>query len=150
MKKEMMLIVMTGIIAMYGTYVNAQCDADHDHSAHAKKEVIEEKTLKVGENAAVIKLSHNKTDGKVTIVVLKSDKTPLVLEKAPRLNLFADGKRKQIKTEAVGDSKNKFEAKDESLKKDLNGKVALKIGDKSYQVAINPPSHDGHGPDCNH
>ena len=152
-KKMTMKGLIISAVLIYGTQLTAQCGHDHDHSVHAgdeekEKKVVEEKILTVGENAAVIKLSHNKSDGKVTLQILKDDKkTALVLEKEPRLNLIVDEKRKQLKTKAVGDDKSKYEVKDDSLKKDLNGKISIAIGDEKYQVPINPHAH---GAGCNH
>ncbi len=153
MKKKMLLIAVLGSVAIYGGSVTAQdahahnhdSDHAHDHSGH-HKEII--KTLTVGDNIATIKLTQNKTAGKVTLQILKSDKkTALVIEKAPRINLIVEEKRKQLKTTVVGEDKSKYEVSSDILKKDINGKISIKIGENTYQVAINPHEH---GAGCAH
>ena len=129
----------------------------HDHTAkvaekgheghdHAKGEHGAKKVLTI-KGVGTIELVHDQKDGEVTLTILGVDKKALKPAKAPRLNLTVDGKRKQVKTKAVGTVKagNVFTAVAAVLTDKLNGQVTIKIGDKNHKVDINPHlCADGH------
>jgi hypothetical protein len=153
MKRKMTIIgLIVSAVLMHMNQVNAQCaiKGEHDHSAHAKKLVVEEKILTVGKNVAFIKLSQIKEAKKVILQILQKDKkTALAITKAPRLNLIVDNKNKQVKTVAVAvaDDKSKYIAENAVFSKDLKGKISIKINGTKYLVSINPHAH---GEKCNH
>jgi hypothetical protein len=157
MKKSTIMSALLFLIAVSFTNVSfAQCGGGSGCGGcgHKKAEIVQKelKVAKDGKDVAVIIVLQDKTNGKATFIFSSVDKkTPVELEKAPRINVKVDGKYKQLKTESVNGHKAIYAAASELFKKDVDGKVVFKIGEESYQVEINPKDeHEGHGPECNH
>lgn len=124
---------------------------DHgDHKGHDHGKSEGGKMFEVGEGVAELELIHDEKAETVTINVFKEgEKTPLKIEKAPRLNITLKSSRKQVKTKAIKpDSDNKastFTAKNELFKSEFNGEISIKIDGKSYKVKLaDCGGHEGH------
>ena len=154
---------LTSVIAMAAIFVaNAVLageghDHGHDHDhGHAHDETVKSTNtttklvLKV-KDIALVEVIHDLKEGKITISVMDGKKKALAPEKAPRLNLMVDKKRKQLKTTTVKGETAKFEVTDDVLKSKLNGKLAIKFADKTHQIPLDAHAncdHDhgkGHG-----
>ena len=104
----------------------------HDHGDHTG-------LLEVGAHVAFLRVTHDETAGTIKIEVFGPDaKSPLELEKSPRLNLFVGGKRKQVKT--AGEA-GVFAATDQDLRGHVHGGIRLKVGGKSYLVPLPDDNH---------
>jgi hypothetical protein len=104
----------------------------HDHGDHTG-------LLEVGAHVAFLRVTHDETAGTIKIEVFGPDaKSPLELEKSPRLNLFVGGKRKQVKT--AGEA-GVFAATDQGLRGHVHGGIRLTVGGKSYLVPLPDDNH---------
>jgi hypothetical protein len=116
--------------------------AGHDHDGHDHGSDL----LEVGAHVAHIKFDHDHDAGAVTLSFTGPDaKTALLLTAAPKLNLTGDNPL-QLETTAVSPDANGasavFTASDEALKAEPEGRIAVTIGDQSFQVVIAHEHHD--------
>lgn len=106
----------------------------HEHGPHGGE------VLEVGEEIAHIELVHDEKAGKMTLYILGKDgKTAEAIEEAPMLNVKHKDTQKQIKTTAVNATQNKssqFEATDEILKEEVEGRIAVTIKGTKYNVDL--------------
>lgn len=106
--------------------------------------------LQIPDEAGMLEFVHDDKKGEITIYVLSHEGKSKKISEAPKLNLFikeGDKKtKKQIETtfkEANKKESDVFVAKDASLiTEELEGRIAIKIGEKTYQVEIKHGHHD--------
>lgn len=137
MPKTMALkLAVCCLVLAYATGASAE---EHGHAEH--KAPHGGVLLEVGEEEAHLELVHDEAAGKVTLYVLGKDaKTPVTIATAPKLNLKLEAGPKQIETKAVEPKDgvaSQFEVTDDALKAHgLTGRIALKIGEKKYNVEL--------------
>jgi len=88
-----------------------------------------------------LELLHDEKLGKVTLYLLAKDmKTAVAIKDAPKLNLKGKNGNKQIDTKAVEakeGSASQFEATDEALKEEPDGRIAITLADgKKHNVNL--------------
>jgi hypothetical protein len=103
---------------------------DHHHGPH-DGEIVE-----VGDDKRThIEIVHDEKAGKLTIYVFGKDmKTAVNIADAPKLNLKSSKGNKQLE---MSGKDSQWEATDELLKEEPNGRVQLKLADgKKYNVRL--------------
>jgi hypothetical protein len=125
----------------HGEHGHDHGDDAHDHGAHDHAPGL----LEVGAHIAHIKFDHDHDAGSITLSVTGADaKTPLLLAAAPKLNLTGESPL-QLDTVAVSPDANGasavFSVTHDALKAEPEGRIAVTIGDQTYQVVI---AHDHH------
>ena len=116
--------------------------AGHDHDGHDHGSDL----LEVGAHVAHIKFDHDHDAGSVTLTFTGPDaKTALLLKTAPKLNLTGDNPQ-QLETRAVSPDADGasavFSATNEVLKAEPEGRIAVTIGEESFQVPIAHEHHE--------
>lgn len=86
-----------------------------------------------------IEIKHDEKAGTLTLwVVAKDAKTIVVIKDAPKLNMKSKAGNKQIEMKAAGD---KWEATDDVLKEEPDGRVQIVIAEKKYNVKLEHHHH---------
>ena len=117
--------------------------ADHDGHHHAAPHG--GTVLIVGHHVAYLEIVINHAQGILTLYSYDDHGKELMLEKAPYLNLIVNKKRMQIKLKAKSAQLPSaiFIAQDWVLRQKLEGRISLKIGNKTHQVKL-ALGHKGH------
>ena len=95
----------------------------------------------VGEHVAHVEFVHDEEAGKAILYFTGPDgQTPMLIEDAPKLNLFTNDGNKQVATTALNPAEGgatQFEGQDEALKEHMiEGRIAITIDGKAYSVDI--------------
>jgi len=87
-----------------------------------------------------VEIKHDEKTGTLSLwVIAKDGKTVVGIKDAPKLNLKSKSGNKQIEMKAAGN--NKWEATDDILKEEPDGRVQLVIGEKKYNVKLEHHHH---------
>ncbi|KAF0245844.1 MAG: hypothetical protein FD180_1256 [Planctomycetota bacterium] len=112
--------------------------------------------LEVGEEVAHLELVRDEKEGKLTIYVLdaKAEKA-VTIKDVPKINLTTKDGAKQVVTEAFEPDKeglaSQFEATNDELKAHvLEGRIAVTIGGKKYNIDLPKDKHDHDHDDQDH
>jgi hypothetical protein len=138
--KKLMFLVSILMVVSFSLF--AKDEHGHDHSNI--KPTKGGKIVELSDEAGFIEVVHDASKGEITIYLLDGEGKPLKIKEAPKLNLFVkEGeakKKKQIATtfkDAELKESDVFISTDEVLKsKELEGRLAIKIGEKSIQANL--------------
>lgn len=144
------LLFLSVLFLAFSSFLLAEEDHDHGHKSVKPKNGGQ--ILEVGEHAAHLEVVQDEKNGKIKVFVLDKEGNAKKISDAPKLNLTVkiDGKasKKQVAMKpAVEDQKetDSFVAEDAIFKtEDFEGKIAIKIDGKPYQVKLSNDEHKGH------
>lgn len=86
-----------------------------------------------------VEIKHDEKTGTLKLwVIAKDGKTVVAIKDAPKLNLKSKAGNKQIEMKAAG---NGWEATDDILKEEPDGRVQIVIGDKKHNVKLEHHHH---------
>lgn len=138
--RKLVFLISVFVVVSFGLF--AKDEHKHDHSNI--KPTKGGKMFELSDDAGFVEVVHDASKGEISIFILDHDGKSLKIKEAPKLNLFVkEGeakKKKQIETtfkDADQKESDVFVSKDDALKsKDLDGRLAIKIGEKNFQVNL--------------
>lgn len=132
-RRSVLALAAALFIGVFGARADDK-DKKHDHDHHHGPH--DGEIAEVGDDADThLEIVHDEKAGKLTVYVLGKDmKTPVNLAEAPKLNLKSKKGNKQL--EMTGKD-SKWEATDDLLKEEPDGRVQVKLADgKKYNVKL--------------
>lgn len=137
-KQYNLFIALLGTMVL-GVFSSVQAGEKHEHTKGPNGGDV----LEVGDNEHHhVEFVHDAKVGKLTVYFFLTDlRTTFKVKEAPKLNLKTKAGPKQL--EMKGDEGWKFEATDDALKEQPEGRIVVVLGDgKKYNVNLDP--HAGH------
>lgn len=137
-----MLMCFVSILMVVSFSLFAKDEHGHDHSNIKPSKG--GKIIELSDEAGFIEVVHDASKGEITIYLLDGEGKALKIKDAPKLNLFVkegDAKKKKQIATTFKDAEQKesdiFVGKDDALKsKELEGRLAITIGEKSIQATL--------------
>ena len=136
MKKFLLLLMVSSVLLTGVINGEDKKDASKKEEKHEHDEL-----LKIGD-VGFLKMEHDEAKGVITVELLQTDKkTTLAIDGDLKLNAIQGKEKKEFVLKAK-EGTTKFEATDEFLKKEFEGRFVLKVKDKQYNVTVG--GHDDH------
>ncbi|MEM7262085.1 MAG: hypothetical protein AAF488_08845 [Planctomycetota bacterium] len=145
MKQTLTLLTVCGLLFSIGCTAESPSGDGHDHGHSHGEPQHGGMLIEVEGEAGHLELVHDATSGLATLYVTGPDAKTAMVIAAPELKVTSAEGPVVIPMTAVGEKDgmaSQFKASHDALKKEpIDGRVSLKIGDKSYNPVIEESHH---------